>query len=161
MVAVNTGKLRGETAQDEKGDSKATRSGVVKIVEVKKSSKKAIATGREALMMASIGGDGNNVGGWDNVGGWGDDVPPAVGWDEPERAEESEQEEPREEPRAKKKKKRKALSPEPDDGLDEPEPESVEVKKKKKKKSLDGKKLKAKTPDSLGKKKKKKVLFFD
>ena len=45
--------------------------------------------------------------------------------------------------------------------MDEPEPESVEVKKKKKKKSLDGKKLKAKTPDSLGKKKQKKVLFFD
>ena len=160
MVAVNTGKLRGETAQDEKGDSKATRSGVVKIVEVKKSSKKAIATGREALMMASSGGDGNNVGGWDNVGGWGDDAPPAGGWDKPERAEESEEEEPQEEPRAKKKKKRKTLSPEPD-GWDEPEPESVEVKKKKKKKSLDGKKLKAKTPDSLGKKKKKKVLFFD
>ena len=59
MVAVNRGKLRGETAQDERGETKATRSGVVKIVEVKSSREnrgKAVAAGREALIMAASGG---------------------------------------------------------------------------------------------------------
>jgi len=166
MVAVNRGKLRGETAQDERGETKATRSGVVKIVEVKSSREnrgKAVATGREALIMAaSGGGDGDDAGGWDNLGGWGDEAPTTGGWDEPERAEKSEEEGDDEEPAPTKEKKKKRRAEE--DGRSEPEPEAAEAKKKKmkKKKSLDGKKLKAETPDSLGRKrKKKKVLFFD
>ena len=166
MVAVNRGKLRGETAQDERGETKATRSGVVKIVEVKSSREnrgKAVATGREALIMAaSGGGDGDDAGGWDDLGGWGDEAPTTGGWDEPERAEKSEEEGDDEEPAPTKEKKKKRRAEE--DGRGEPEPEAAEAKKKKmkKKKSLDGKKLKAETSDSLGRKrKKKKVLFFD
>ena len=166
MVAVNRGKLRGETAQDERGETKATRSGVVKIVEVKSSREnrgKAVAAGREALIMAASGGrGGDDAGGWDDLGGWGDEAPTTGGWDEPERAEKSEEEGDDEEPAPTKKKKKKRKAEE--DGRGEPEPEAADAKKKKKmkKKSLDGKKLKAETPDSLGRKrKKKKVLFFD
>ena len=171
MVAVNRGKLRGETAQDERGETKATRSGVVKIVEVRSSRVnrgKAVAAGREALIMASSGGvpDGAGAGGWDDLGGWGDEAPTTGGWDEPGRAVKSEEEMDDEEPapiKEKKKKKKKRRAEE--DGRGEPEPEAAEAKKKTKKtkkKSLDGNELKAETPDSLGrKKKKKKVLFFD
>ena len=174
MVAVNRGKLRGETAQDERGETKATRSGVVKIVEVRSSKEnrgKAVATGREALIMASSSGgvpDGASAGGWDDLGGWGDEAPTTGGWDEPERAVKSEEEGDDEEPAPikegkKKKKKKKKKRRAEEDGRGEPEPEAAEAKKKtKKKKSIDGKELKAEIPDSLGrKKKKKKVLFFD